>query len=328
MKNNILLSVIIPCFNIAEYVYQCLNSLPIVQHELLEVIIVNDGSTDQTLTEINRYISEHSKVNIHIVNQANQGLSVARNEGVKHSNGKYIAFLDGDDLWAPSLWEMILPILRDKSPDMIIYNVLKFYNNDLNNNSQLNITKLADGLYTINNIRDLSDLFIENKWFAWCRVYKKELLDNISFPRNREYEDLAIIPTMTTKVKKLFVIQSPLVFYRIRENSITSKPKEKHIDDIIYAMNCLYDAYLNSDQHNDLRQTLAPTMQHEYSLLRSISRKVHGYCYFSKDQQHNLKKILKPFQNEFKFSFKLKAKFLGVYCFLGTVSTRKVSRDN
>lgn len=280
------------------------------------------------LTEINRYISEHHSVNIHIINQPNQGLSVARNEGIKHSNGIYIAFLDGDDLWTSSLWGMILPILSDKSPDMIIYNGFKFYNNDLKNTTPLNITKLADGLHTINSIADLSDLFAENKWFAWCRVYKKELLDNITFPKNREYEDLAIIPTITIKVKRLFVFQTPLIFYRIRKNSITSKPKEKHVDDIIYAMNCLYDAYLNSNQNVDFKKTLAPTMQHEYSLLRSISRRVHGYCYFTKEQQHNLKKILKPFQTEFKFSFKIKAKFLGVYCLLGRIDMRKMSRNN
>ena len=68
-------------------------------------------------------------------------------------------------------------------------------------------------------------------------------------------------------------------------------------------------------------------MQHEYSLLRSISRKVHGYCYFTKEQQHNLKKILRPFQTEFKFSFKMKAKFLGVYCLLGKIRVKKVYRD-
>ncbi|OHT23313.1 glycosyltransferase family 2 protein [Providencia stuartii] len=328
MKNNVLLSVIIPCFNNEEYVYPCLSSLPLVQHELLEVIIINDGSTDQSLTEIQRYISEHDSTNIHIINQPNQGVSIARNEGLKYSNGKYITFLDADDLWSPSLWEKLFPILSDKSPDMVIYNALKFYNNDLNDSHQLKMTKLADGLHTINSICDLSDLFGENKWFAWCRVYKKELLDTILFPKNREYEDLAIVPIITAKVKRLFVINTPLIFYRVRENSITSKPKEKHIDDIIYAMSCIYDAYLNSNQSHNFKQVLAPTMQHEYSLLRSISRKVHGYCYFTKKQQQSLKTILKPFQTEFKFSFKMKAKFLGVYCLLGKIRTKKVYKHS
>lgn len=315
MKTKILLSVIIPCFNNGEYVYDCLNSLPISATDLIEVIVVNDGSTDNSESEIERFKYSHENIssNVLLINQKNQGVSIARNNGIKHANGKYIAFLDADDLWTPSLWETIKPVMLDNKPDMIIFNASRFYNDNPKETSHLSVTNLDNGYHTVNQLSDLSGIFEKNSWFSWCRVYKKELFNDIEFPCGREYEDLAIIPVITAKIKNIFSISASLILYRTRSTSITGSPKEKHIDDVMYAMESLYSIYSNSNKSDSVINMLAKTMEHEYSLLRSINKKVRGYCHFNNTQIKNIKYLLKPFQNEFKLSMKLKTKFIWLY---------------
>ncbi len=289
---------------------------------LIEIIVINDGSTDNSVNEIERYITHHRDFNLVLINQHNQGLSAARNTGLIHAKGEYIAFLDADDLWAPSLWDTVAPILKNQQPDMLIYNASRFFDDDISNKSLINVTKLNYGLHQINNISDLSKIFETNCWFAWCRIYKKQLFRDELFPVNREYEDLAKIPFITVKAKSIFSVPLSLMLYRSRASSITNKPKHKHIEDIIYAMDCLYHLYANSDEKDKALKELARLMQHEYSLLRSINKKINGYCYFNKQQQQRLKYILLPFQNKFKLSLKFKAKFIGVYSFIAKLKHR------
>ncbi|MEX9892892.1 glycosyltransferase family 2 protein [Providencia rettgeri] len=313
MKKNVLLSVVIPCFNNADYVYDCLKSIPIT--ERIEVIIVNDGSTDKSVSEVHRFMTEHESVakNILLINKTNQGVSIARNTGIEISTGKYITFLDADDLWSTKLWGAVEPVLLNSQPDMIIYNASRFYDDNKSDFSPLTITKLENGYHKINNINDLSGVFQANGWFAWCRVYKKEIFEKIKFPENREYEDLAIIPIITMNVKSIFSISDALVLYRSRANSITKIPKAKHIDDIIHAMELLYYSFLNSGNDKATKQILSKTMQHEYGLLRSVNKKVNGYCYFTIEQRKKIKMLLNPFQHNFKLSLRVKAVFIDQY---------------
>ncbi|MEY0132535.1 glycosyltransferase family 2 protein [Providencia rettgeri] len=315
MKTNTLLSIIIPCFNNGKYIYECLDSLPFEYTDLIEVIIINDGSTDNSAPEIHRFISAHESKNknILLINKSNQGVSIARNIGIEVAKSKYITFLDADDLWSPKLWEMIEPVLLHNQPDMIIYNASRFYDDNKDDLSPLTVTKLKNGYHTINHINELSSVFQANGWFAWCRVYKKEMFEKIKFPEYREYEDLAIIPTITMNVKSIFSISDGLVLYRSRVNSITKTPKIKHIDDIIYAMESLYYSFLNSCKDELTKNVLSKSMQHEYGLLRSVNKKVYGYCYFTIEQRKKIKMILKPFQHKFKLSLRFKAIFIDLY---------------
>ncbi len=314
MKNNALISVIIPCFNSEDFVYECLESIPFTDQ--IEVIIVNDGSTDNSESEINRFISTYkSKIsNILSINQLNKGLSGARNTGIEHATGKYISFLDSDDLWSPILWTTIRPILINIQPDMIVYNASRFYDDNRIDLPPITVTTLKDGYQEINHINELSGIFEANGWFAWCRIYKKELFDGIKFPERREYEDLATVPLITTKIKNIFSISESLILYRFNLNGITNTPKEKHIDDIIYAMKCLYNIYQNSNEKTEAIKTLAPTMKSSYSLLRTLSRKIYGYFNFNKKQRKEIKHILYPFKKEFKSSLRLKINFIFLFC--------------
>ncbi|MEZ2894658.1 glycosyltransferase family 2 protein [Providencia rettgeri] len=323
MQNLVLLSVIIPCYNNADHLFTCLNSLP--KNDLIEIIIINDGSTDRSESEINNFISVNKNMNIILVNQENSGVSMARNKGIELSSGKYITFLDADDLWSTSLWETIKPVIIESKSDMVIFNASRFYNDNLDDVSMLTITRLTDGYHVIHQLHDLSGIFESNGWFSWCRIYKKELFNGIKFPEGREYEDLATIPVITSRVKNIFSISDSLILYRSRSGSITRRPKEKHIDDIIHSMRCLYNMFIESDSSTKTRKMFGKTMQHEYSLLRSINKKVNGHCYFNSNQQKQIKELLKPFCNDFTFSLKLKAKFIYFYSAIAKINSKMKS---
>lgn len=305
MKTKILLSVIIPCFNNGEYVYECLKSIPFTED--IEIIIVNDGSTDNSESEIERFISENKNINISLINQKNQGVSAARNAGLVSSKGRYISFLDADDLFHPEFWQLTYNALIYNKPDMVIYNASRFFSDDVSDNSFLEITNLENGYHKIEKVDELSELFNIGGWYVWSRIYKRELFNDIKFPINREYEDMAIIPIVTSRAKSIFSIKNPLVLYRHRQQSITtSEPKKHHIDDIIYAMESIYSIFINSDKTENTIKMLAKTMQREYQLLRSFNKKIFGYYYFDKNQISMILKVLKPFRRYFKLSLRVR----------------------
>lgn len=105
--NNKILSIIVPVYNVEQYISACLDSLyrQGVDEGLYEVVVVNDGTPDRSMNIVNQYVSEHT--NIKIIQQENGGVSVARNNGIKHATGKYITFLDADDEIYPCILENV-----------------------------------------------------------------------------------------------------------------------------------------------------------------------------------------------------------------------------
>lgn len=312
---TIVLSVIVPCYNNKNYIYACLHSIAEQVDDTVEIIIIDDGSNDGSIDEIRRFANDNSNLNVKIIEQKNQGVSVARNVGISHSSGKYIGFLDADDLWCSNFWEKTKHILNHIQPDMIIFNAVRFYNDDTNITTDVKITNLLDKLTHIHNIIDVKGLFKLNEWFPWARIYHRDLFKDITFPEGKVYEDAAIIPLVTINSKTIYSISSPLIYYRVRTNSITNTAKEHHIDDIIYAIKMLYSIYDKSDNKAVCIDVLTPSILGLYSLLRRVSTRVYGYCYFTRQQQASIKKYITPFILKQNYSFKLKIMFLGFYCF-------------
>ncbi|MFD1334542.1 glycosyltransferase family 2 protein [Oceanobacillus iheyensis] len=115
--NNLLISVIIPVYNVDEYIEECLNSVLNQTYKNIEIIVVNDGSTDNSLGIIEEYALKNE--NIKIFSQENMGQSVARNQGMKMANGKYIYFLDSDDYILPETFQELIEIMEENNLDLI-----------------------------------------------------------------------------------------------------------------------------------------------------------------------------------------------------------------
>ncbi|EFB70714.1 glycosyltransferase family 2 protein [Providencia rustigianii] len=233
---NIKLSIIIPCFNSEKYIDECLSSVLVFMNPNIEVIIINDGSTDDSEKIILAKKETYSDLNIHYLKRENGGLSKARNHGISVSSGEYIAFLDADDFLDSQFFYEIESILSSNY-DIIEFDTLKF--EDSNREiTQVIKTSNYSAAISINEPNDLLPVFNNKKWFAWSRVYKSNLFKHtgIHYPDGILYEDMATTPKLYLKAQSVYSINKPLIHYRVNETSITQTFRRNDINSLIYVM--------------------------------------------------------------------------------------------
>lgn len=228
------LSLIVPVYNVENYIIECLNSIVniIPSDGSTEVIIINDGSPDDSINLIENYIlnlNDNIKNNFHIFSQENRGLSGARNTGINIAKGRYLAFLDSDDVLQGDFFNDILAIINRHNPDIVEFRAIRF---DDNGNTSNPLPKLFDdGLYSLDQ-KIWKKLCNISAWYSWLRVYNKNLFDDIKFPEGKNYEDAYTTPYVYLKAKNIYFCNNQYIGYRINPNGITATKSIKNIDDI------------------------------------------------------------------------------------------------
>lgn len=214
MRNKCLFSVIIPVYNVEKYIEKCIDSILNQSYKDYEIIIINDGSTDGSENILKKY---NNNKKITIITQENQGLSAARNAGIKKAKGDYIVLVDSDDY----IEELLLEKLNENINDNIDiiryqtrtvddnYNIIKEYNEE--EFISLNPNKAIEKI--------LKYHFVENSWL-YC--YKKQLFTKNKFKYDVGYihEDFGLTPLLLLNAKKITSINYIGYNYLIRENSI------------------------------------------------------------------------------------------------------------
>lgn len=218
-NKHVMVSVIIPCYNIEKWIGETLQSIMKQTNQNFEVICVNDGSTDETLKVLERYANDYDKVKV--LSQVNAGVSMARNNGIRHAKGKYISFLDGDDLLHPDFIKDMLSLAESKGwPDLI--------NAGYCNLSDDSFDKVSESEYPL-SVFGSRDEFIQNydklDYYVnsiGSKLYKRELIvDNlIQYDVNiKNMEDMAFNLDYFSVVNTCVIHNVPYYNYRIRENS-------------------------------------------------------------------------------------------------------------
>ena len=231
---SILLTIIIPIYNVEDYILECLESIVPQLTDEVEIICVNDGTKDNSLIITNKFIELQSlavKNRVMIVSQENKGLSEARNTGIKLSKGEYIAFLDSDDKLSASFVKDVIDTIKKKQPDLIDFNLS---------------TSTNKTIFIYENPSDLSlkSLFKSGKWFACCRVYSKKLIGADLFIDGIYYEDIGFVPKQYLKANSIEYLNKTLYWYRIRENSITNIVSEDAYNKSLYSFEKLIQKYM------------------------------------------------------------------------------------
>jgi glycosyltransferase involved in cell wall biosynthesis len=227
------LTVIVACYNVAEFVPACLRSIfhqP--QVDKLKVLVIDDGSVDNTSEMVQAQIAAHPNVNCELINQSNQGLSGARNTGLRLARTSYVTFVDGDDLWAENYLELVVPVIDEGRADIIAYNA-SIVDAAGHQFDSLHIhTRFSrDARFSCSELA--SDAATAGGWQAWARIYKTRLLEGVCFPPGRYYEDAAVLPSLYAKASHIETFKEELYAYRHRPGSITSSITVKHIDDLL-----------------------------------------------------------------------------------------------
>lgn len=248
---DIKISVVVPVYNGEKYLSQCLDSLILQTYKNIEIICINDGSTDNTSVILNDFAQRDKRIKI--INQENKGLSGARNTGIKYITGDYVHFVDADDFVSLCLYEKIVNILKKekRNIDIFLFNALLAYE------------------YEPFEIRNIIVNFSYEDWIeprgtyfktirkhkspmcgtmaVWTKIYKTNFIldNNIRFPDGLIYEDRLFSAETFLATDDIYIIYDYLYFYRQQAGSLTSTLNENIFDvfEIARRVKQVYEKY-------------------------------------------------------------------------------------
>lgn len=262
-------SVIIPVYNVEKYISRCLESLANQTLKDIEIIIVNDGSTDNSRSIIEKYLKKHS-LRIKYFEKQNGGLSSARNYGLKYATGEYIAFLDSDDYVEKDMYEDMYKIAKKDDADMVECDFLwEWENTELQwekykDKKCMNEIKKNKIEYkkvkkdTRRNYKNKRQMMKKPRVVAWNKLIKKKIIEkaNIRFPEGLIYEDLDFFYKIIPYINKISYVNKYFVHYIQRENSISNSQSEKTAD-IFKIIDNIYKFYIEKGIYQEYKQELS-----------------------------------------------------------------------
>ena len=231
------ISVIIAVYNIEKYLQRCMNSVLEQSFQDQEIILVDDGSTDNCSAICDRYSEIDSRVKV--IHQHNQGLSAARNAGTQIATGEWITYVDGDDYVHPLFLERLYSCAVKTNADVIICCSKRIKNEDIATFSSLPRLRKK----SFNGETALKTMLYQKKFdvSAWGKLYHRSEGITPLFPHGRVYEDIVPVTQIVANAKQVCWINSPLYYYFQRPNSIMRTANEKNIKDEIEMTNKMYE---------------------------------------------------------------------------------------
>ncbi len=228
-KKMDLVSVIVAVYNAEKYIEKCVDSILSQTYENIEVILVDDGSTDNSPLLCDRY--ERNDCRVHVIHKINGGLCDARNTGVRYSKGKYITFVDNDDIVNNEFIETLYNICEEYNCDIAMCDYLM-----TNEKSSLLPPQQTFSVKVYNQKEIFKEFFKESNlvrfWVSWDKMYRRELFDEIQYPIGRIHDDMFTTHKLFGKAEKIAVTNKYLYYYFQREGSITGRNNtiEERID--------------------------------------------------------------------------------------------------
>jgi glycosyltransferase involved in cell wall biosynthesis len=219
---KIQLSIIVPVYNVEDYIRDCLQSVFKQIPEAVEIIVVDDGSPDRSM-EIVRREFHHWIENGYLVllEQENKGPGAARNAGLACATGRYIGFLDSDDVLLDGFFDELMDRIQLGVADVFEYGFKRFKTTDTLESQPYRRLYPFTGLKTIASVRNT--VFCKTRWYPSLRVYRRSVLAGFRFPEAVHYEDTMSIPSIFLKNFFIHYTDKPLLGYRDRPGSITSR---------------------------------------------------------------------------------------------------------
>ena len=224
--NNPKISVIVPVYNVEKYLSECLDSIINQTLRKIEIICVNDGSTDSSLSVLKEYASKDNRIKI--IDKENEGQGYARKVGLDNANGKYILFCDSDDYYAElTAFEELYNYIEKIQVDVVIFELIRYseLNGFYKENRDFFNPPLKKDIFSYSDINNL--LFFRT--YPVIKIYSKQFIDSYKdwyFPKKIFYEDIPfhfqiLIRAKMSYLNKIFYV------YRIRTNSVTNMMNDK-----------------------------------------------------------------------------------------------------
>ncbi len=316
-------SIIVPVYNVENYLRKCLDSLVKQTIEDIEILVVNDGSSDGSQNIINDFQTRFpNKIKGFI--KENGGLSDARNFGLDFCSGEFIGFVDSDDYVLPTMFEEMYELAKKHSAEMVICNLQKV---DEEGNVTQKLTQIPNMPERIELKKNFS-VFSDIGYFACNKLFKNDLFKSKRFKKGVHFEDIQLIPQLLLQCKTLAQTQAYHYQYLERSDSITKTHTEKGLD-ILKAVEDVereFSKSIYSDKKSDLKNF--QIMQGIYSFLAYLAfvKDENVYYRMSKEMKEFAKKRgiskanifkYKRFEKNYILSLPLKKKIFYLLYLLG-----------
>ena len=250
-------SVIVPIYNVEKYLEKCINSLLSQTLEDIQIILVNDGSKDNSGNIAKEY-EKNNKDRVIYVEKANGGLSDARNYGLKYATGNFIAFLDSDDYIEKNAYEEMYNKAIEEDADYVECDFIWEFPNKTR----------VDKQYPYKNKKEMLSFV---RVVAWNKLIKRQLItdNNLEFPKGLRYEDVEFTYKLIPFINKFAYIDKPFIHYVQREGSIANVQNERTaeiftvLDNVIefYKKNNIYEEYRDELEYNYARYLLCSSLK-------------------------------------------------------------------
>ena len=233
------ISIIIPVYNTDKYLEECLNSVLNQDYSDFEVLVIDDGSTDKSLSIIERYTNKYT--NVYCFHQNNQGVGAARNLGLDHARGDFICFVDSDDAIANNYCSYLLNIIGNA--DIAVAGRDKYIDNVYVG------TKTSDHIFA-SGPGDAVNYLLSSKYNTrpvWGKLFRRSVIGNKRFIEGHIFEEVRFSTDTFLSARKIIYADKSLYFYKVRNGSIMTEQKAKHVIELPLAVAYVYHALLKDD---------------------------------------------------------------------------------
>lgn len=242
---EIRLSIIIPVYNVEKYLKECLESLVNQKLKSMEVILINDGSTDDSEKICREYLERYDFIKL--ISQKNSGPGISRNKGIACAKGKYIGFVDSDDFVDENMYTKLIDIAENENLDFVGCAIKMFFEG----NSKSKVIENNNSEEVLTNEQLTNEILKKNiQCFSCNKIFKRELFDDIKYEEGVYYEDIYTVFRLALKCNRGKHINEPLYFYRQRQNNITNNISIKHIRDFNSAVEKINKYYIKVSNYN------------------------------------------------------------------------------
>lgn len=248
MISDVLISVIIPVYNVEKYLRRCIDSVLNQSYTNLEILLIDDGSTDGSGNICDEYSANDLRVKTYHIN--NSGPANARNYGLEHCVGGYIAFVDSDDWIEPLMYEKLLMLALQHKTEITGCATMTDYEDGISKNSfEGRECALLSGKTAI------LDILYQTK-YAWGamynKLYKRELFRNIRFPDVMNLEDYVVSTKLYNQVRKIYFCNLPMYHYTFRQGSLSKRGFFDKKIQVLDTAESIQEYFINDNASNDI----------------------------------------------------------------------------
>ena len=227
----ITISILIPVYNVADYVEECLNSILVQIDDNAEIIVMNDASTDNSWEVLKAY-QTHPKITL-VQAPHNRGLSGTRNALLPLATNQYVWFIDSDDAMHDGAYTKVVNALASMDIDMLGGNYMAWRGD--NKRPKKAFVGPANQIINNDSLQFIKNIVENNSNHVWNKVYKRSVIEKISFQQGKKFEDIYYMTDLSKVIKNFAFIDYPLIDYRERQGSIIQTLDKKYVDDYLGA---------------------------------------------------------------------------------------------